>query len=264
MVTSKKSQHNKVVALNTNLHSTEQLPLLPLRVAASVASPFPKADLKTIVRTLDHHFYALKSLSDHPQLPATEFLCYRLAAACGLPVPFSAIIEVEPGGELAFGSRFEGDVIDQKSVGTGNQLQMFKDCAGPVSAILALDVFVGNEDRHRGNFLFRKNFEEMWVPVAIDYSRALFVRGFPDDTFPMSSTCHTNNTIKVLKSAEIWDGPFAVFALDSLRNVQRSNILHWIDEMPPRWLSPPLKHRFVDWWQSDKFHQRLEKVYDSI
>ena len=165
---------------------------------------------------------------------------------------------------MAFGSRFEGDVIDQKSVGTGNQLQMFKDCAGPVSAILALDVFVGNEDRHRGNFLFRKNFEEMWVPVAIDYSRALFVRGFPDDTFPMSSTCHTNNTIKVLKSAEIWDGPFAVFALDSLRNVQRSNILNWMNEMPPRWLSPPLKHRFVDWWQSDKFHQRLEKVYDSI
>ena len=165
---------------------------------------------------------------------------------------------------MAFGSRFEGGVIDQKSVGTGNQLQMFKDCAGPVSAILALDVFVGNEDRHRGNFLFRKNFEEMWVPVAIDYSRALFVRGFPDDTFPMSSTCHTNNTIKVLKSAEIWDGPFAVFALDSLRNVQRSNILHWMNEMPPRWLSPPLKHRFVDCWQSDEFRQRLEKVYDSI
>ncbi|WP_372825196.1 hypothetical protein [Polaromonas sp.] len=264
MATPNKSQQSKVVAINPSAQATEQLPLLPLRVAASVASPFPTADLKTIVRTLDHHFYALKSVTEHPLLPATEFLCYRLASACGLPVPYSAIIEVEPNGELAFGSRFEGGVVGQKAVGTGDQLQMFKDCADPISAILALDVFVGNEDRHRGNFLFRKNYQDSWVPVAIDYSRALFVRGFPDDSFPISPNCNTRNTINVLKRTEIWNGPFAVFALDSLRNVQRANISHWLNEMPAAWLPPPVKSRLVDWWQSTEFHQRIEKVYESI
>ena len=162
-----------------------QLPLLPLRVDATIPSPLKSADLKELVQTIDGHIYAYKSLKDDEHLPASEFLCYRMAAACRLPVPFSALIEKTSGGEIGFGSRFEGGIEDPARLSAHDQLNMFRDSKGPVSAILALDHFVGNDDRHKGNFIFRRNFNEKWVPLAIDYSRALYVRGFPNDEFPL-------------------------------------------------------------------------------
>ena len=244
--------------------SARQLPLLPLRVDATIQSPLKSADLKELVQTIDGHIYAYKSVHEHQFLPASEFLCYRMAAACGLPVPFSALIEKTPGGEIGFGSRFEGGIEDPARLSTHEQLSMFRDSKGPISAILALDYFVGNDDRHKGNFIFRRNFKDKWVPLAIDYSRALYVRNFPHDQVPLPATCNTRRTLDILKASDMWDGPFAVFALESLGNVQKEHVAHWLEEMPTAWLDQTKRRELVNWWQSEQFSSRLSAMYGAI
>ncbi|MES2189138.1 MAG: hypothetical protein V4454_03385 [Pseudomonadota bacterium] len=253
-----------VVSIRGRDAADQQLPLLPLRVDATIPSPFGSADLKSFVQTLDGHIYALKSLQDGPYLPASEFLCYKLASACGLPVPYSALIEETVKGPIGFGSRFEGGVMDPATLNTADQLDMFRESKGPVSAILALDCFVGNDDRHRRNFIFRKNFQLRWVPLAIDYSRAFLVRGFPEDIFPLPPSSNTQRTIDILKKSDMWDGPYAVFALESLASVTSAHLKHWFDEMPEEWLSINGRKKLIAWWESQQFSARLQKVLQVI
>jgi hypothetical protein len=240
-----------------------QMPLLPLPADAEFPATFRTADLKTIVRARDGHFYAVKSASEDALLPASEFLCYRLASACHVAVPFSTVLETKPG-EFAFGSRFEGETTDAIVQGPTRTLEMLKDCSNQVSATLAFDMFVGNEDRHFGNFLFRPNVKSQWAPLAIDYSRAFLVRGFPDDHFPLPVTCKTRTTINQLKRADLWRGPYAVIAVGALQQVTAEHILHWLDEMPSGWLPTPQRVKLIQWWGSTQFQERLNALYDLL
>src|SRR5262249_1687833 len=140
----------------------QQLPLLPLQVDASWPANLGTADLKHLVRTRDGHCYAVKTTDDHPLMPATEYLCYKLAAACGLSVPFSSLIELRPH-VMAFGSRLEAGVHGWTALGPAAQFKAYELMAEPISATLAFDLFVGNVDRHRGNFIFRLNSQDNWV-----------------------------------------------------------------------------------------------------
>jgi hypothetical protein len=249
-----------VVQLRRESQNTAQLPLLPLRVQADVPSRRRSADMKTFVRTIDGHDYATKTTDDHPLLPASEYLCYRIAAACNLPVPYSQVINIG-SGQFAFGSRVEGSVTEWAAMGPGLQLQAFRDAAEAVSAILAFDLFIGNVDRHRGNFLFRKNQSGHWAPLAIDYSRALLVKGFPNDRFPMPVGENTQVTIALMKNAGFWKGPYAVFSLESMRDITQDHIDHWFKEIPVAWLSDEQRGSFLAWWKSPAFLERMTSTF---
>lgn len=237
--------------------------LLPLRIDAEFESQFKSADLKKIVRTNDGHFYASKSVDEHPLLPASEYLCYRLASACQIAVPFSTVL-VDSGGNHYFGSRMESAATDFTREGPSKQLEMFSEAASQISAALAFDLFVGNEDRHRNNFLFQKNYKGVYAPFAIDYSRALLVRGFPKDEFPMPESSNTRSTIKQLKASDLWRGPYAVVSIGSLANVSAEHLRRWCDEMPSEWLPAKLKEEMLQWWASGARNDRLNAIYDLL
>ena len=137
----------------------------------------------------------------------------------------SSLIEVKPG-ELAFGSRFEGGLNEWNVLSPAKKFEATQTSCQPLSGILAFDLFIGNEDRHQGNFVWRKNFKEEWVPFAIDYSRAFLVRGFPSDDFPVSELSNTRITIAAFKKAQAWQAPFALFTLQQLQNIKSENIQH--------------------------------------
>ncbi|WP_143171510.1 HipA domain-containing protein [Rhizobacter sp. OV335] len=240
-----------------------QLSLLPLQIDAEFESRFATADLKKVVRARDGHFYAVKSQTVHPLLPASEYLCYQLASACQIAVPFSAVL-TDSAGRYFFGSRFEGGATELTAQGPTRGLEMFKQAAKEVSAALAFDLFVGNEDRHRNNFLFRKNYQEQWAPLAIDYSRALLVRDFPNDTFPVPESSNTRSTIKLMKASGLWQGPFAIFSLSTLQGVSAEHVLHWCNEMPEQWLPQERRQLLLNWWDSPAFTERLNAIYDLL
>jgi hypothetical protein len=259
-VSGERPEKSKVVAIRPkDYRSSGQISLLPLVVDAEYPAHFGSADLRTIVKSIDGHYYAIKSETDVSGLPASEFLCYRIATACNLAVPFSAVMQLS-NSELVFGSRFEGGIVDVSTISPSEELQMFKAGANAISGALAIDLFVGNEDRHKGNFIFRKNHKGEWVPTAIDFSRALFVRGFPGDPFPVSEQCNTRTTIKLLKNSELWRGPFAVHAVTKLFQVERNHVEHWLDEMPLEWLPIRQRTNLLDWWESNARSERIKQV----
>jgi hypothetical protein len=260
---SSKAKTNVVPLKSGTVPSQQQLPLLPIMVDAEFPSTLKTADLKTLVRARDGHYYAVKSQKEHTALPASEYLCYRLASACQIAVPYAGVLAY-PNGQFVFGSRFEGGTSEYARENSETQLKMFSESAAQVSTILAFDLFVGNDDRHRGNFLFRRTQEGRFAPLAIDFSRALFVKNFPNDPFPMSMSSNTRTTVNSLKKSDLWRGPQATFAIDSIRSVSADHIARWLEEMPAEWLANETKTNLISWWDSENRNKRLNELYEII
>jgi hypothetical protein len=236
----------------------EDLPLFPLEVVSFVPSPWPSADLKELARTADGHDFAAKWEHEGAGLPASEWLGHQLAKACQIATPFTATLH--HGGAHGFGSRIEGAVSSFKDLPPPERAQVVADCGPAMSALLALDVFCGNEDRHLGNWLFRRNLAGQWVPLCIDFSRALFRRGFPADVWPLPN-CNTITTIALMKTSGRWDGPYAVFAVEQLQRVTPAVLEHWMAECPLQWLPQASRTALLSWWSSPAYHARLQATY---
>jgi len=55
-----------------------QLPLFSVEIARFIPNPFPSADLKVLAVGRDNLEYACKRQADARDLPASEWICYRL------------------------------------------------------------------------------------------------------------------------------------------------------------------------------------------
>jgi hypothetical protein len=236
--------------------------LFPLKVRSTRTATFGTADLKTVARTHDGQDYAVKQLSDGPLIPASEFFAYHLCPACQIAVPYWALLEML-SGELAFGSRFEGGHKEWKDFSGPSRQNLLQEAAESVSAILALDVFLGNYDRHFGNFLFRPNLSKQWSAMAIDYSRAVFVNGLPMGPLP-PPTCHTSNTIVALKKLQAWNGPAAVFAATAIQAVTVPAVRQWFEDLPEDWLDANQRQAVLSWWGGTEFSQRITETLNAL
>lgn len=200
--------------------------------------------------------YAVKRQIDDAHLPASEWFCYHLGYRIQIALPSFAILQ--EGSDEHFGSRFEGGIKQFSDIPPPDQTRLLVDCAPDISRIIAMDLFVGNEDRHLNNFLFREQRLGGKISVvAMDFSRSLFVRGWPADLFPMPTTTKTMMVLAILKNMGIWDSAVANLVLASIQSVSPVEVERWLTEMPSRWLEP---HRIADvkaWWASPEFGKRL-------
>lgn len=236
--------------------------LFPLRVHSLAPSRFDGKDLKQVARTSDGHEFAVKWASDGLGIAASEWLGYRLAQACQIAVPYSAVL-VNTAGSLGFGSRIERNTVQWNTLTMGERSAVFDSCGQAMSAVIALDIFCGNVDRHGNNWLFSKNSDQKWVPFCIDFSRSLFARRFPNDPWPIGP-CATTSTQAALKSTGHWDGPYAVFTLEQLQRVTGDTLEHWCQDCPDEWLAASAKASLVTWWRSSEYHSRLQRSFELI
>jgi hypothetical protein len=237
----------------------EQIPLLPLRVEALFENPTDSKDLKHFARTSDGQDYACKRISEHPLLPCSEFLSYRIAEACQIAVPHSAVLALA-GGEHAFGSRIEGGVANIGNLPEGiSRPAAITECSEQISSILALDLFLANTDRHPGNFLFRRNMSGRLTAISIDYGRGVFTSNFPYGPLPLGD-CHTSTTLQLLKQTETFRAPVAVFAISAVLDIRPAHITRWMSEMPRKWLPDDHGDALLAWWSSDKLPARIDAV----
>ena len=228
-----------------------------------MSAPTGSADLKKIVRGRDTHYYALKTMSEHPLLPATEFFCYKLAHACSVPTPMGAIL-ITPEREICFGSRWESSASELSVRAPSAVMERYLACRSVISATLAFDLFVGNDDRHMNNFIFRHTYEDKLTALAIDFSRAFLIRGFPADPFPVGPDSNTRLSINSRKRDNTWDAPSAVITVDALRAVTSDHLQHWMREMPERWLPQNQRDELLTWWGGDGFRKRLNRLLELL
>jgi len=235
--------------------------LLPVRIIDLQPSHLGTADCHSIGIAEDGIAYAIKRVRDGQHIPASEWICSSLAQACGIAVPPFELVEL-PGNEQAFGSRWEGGILNPQqtlSIWQGNP--PMADLPKRLAAVFAFDLFVHNVDRHRNNFLFRSGPQPTSPPVLLapDYSRALLCHGWPlpDPPPPVGS-----NTIKTRTvSASIFGGDkrSALIVLDQLKSLNDNVIQNICNSLPSSLLQPDLRDGVHQWWTNQRT-QRLDQI----
>lgn len=191
-----------------------------------------------------------KGQSKHPLVPATEWLCSRIAQACMLPVPVIGVVELRTNpGTFYFGSQWLGGAKDYLSVtGRISNPEVF-------AATHAVDLFVHNTDRHRNNFLYLDLAGDI-VARVMDFSHSLLVEGWPLPSLPMAA-CNTTNELPFLLSENPapYVKPSAVLA--AIQAMPNDWMQREFAFMPTAWLDVALKAELDQWWSGSARLNRL-------
>lgn len=231
--------------------------LFPLKVRHHQPARGAGKDLRVEAVAEDGMEWALKRQAEHPMLPASEYLCYRLAQTCALATPLDAIL-VDTDAALVFGSRIEAGLIELSKLPQAEVVQRIAACAGRMSACYALDLLLGNEDRHFGNFLFRQRVDGVLACIVIDWSRAWWVRGWPPQRI-CGRACATTNHMEILRAFGLWSAPDALLTLGTVSAIAPSSLTRWLEDMPTSWLPSAERATLVAWWGSTAFHERISE-----
>lgn len=244
-----------------------QKTLIPVDAITTFKSNLGTADLKTIVEGRDGKHYAVKTTGDGGgKVPASELFCYELAYRVVIPTPSYSLINM-PTGELAFGSAWEGGVVngDKRidyptfihNVLSGNvkvtNLQSF------FSRLYAFDLFVNNVDRHWGNYLWRTSFGDSLIALAFDFSRACFEVGHVgfEATHPSTKTQIIFSMLNVSKN---YIRAEAVACLESIRAISSEEVSMIFENFPSTWMSKQDRRSYIDWWSSQSRHDRIDSL----
>lgn len=236
-----------------------------MRVKTLIPNTTGSVDLRYFAVGDDGHEYAVKeALPGNLELPAAEYLGYCFSANCQVAVPATALLEM-PDGSFALGSRFEGGVNPLHVLAPVERMIALQQCAPMLSALLTLDAFLANDDRHLGNFLLRKGaLQGNYSMVAIDFSRALWISGFPT-TAPAVTVAagNTADTIRFIKQLNLWDNARSASAAASIDAVQAAAFKSWVSGMPGGWVTPSV-NASVTWWSTPDKGQRVQDTMGAV
>lgn len=240
--------------------------LFPIEIVETYPSDQQSADLQSIGKGRDGRHYAIKTTSDNNGfVPASEFFCYQLARLVSIPTPPFENLKLACGS-IAFGSVWEGGVT---SVSTTMDVLNILSGKTPVqdlpiflSKVYAFDLFVNNEDRHFGNYIFRDSFKSKIV-LAFDFSRAW------KETNPFGFECldkRSNTTIcnQYIRANKCYDKDVAKALLEEISKIPTESVESILDLMHDTWMSKEDKDIIVNWWDSTEFHLRIEKLMGVI
>lgn len=113
-----------------------------------------------------------------------EFVGARVADACGIPACQPTVVTIEDlnGARNVFGSRIESGRIEFNQTDVASWRTIMGACANPqvFSAMLAVDLVLGNDDRHWNNWIVQEVKDLTGTPRTrlrtLDFSRSWPVR----------------------------------------------------------------------------------------
>lgn len=113
-----------------------------------------------------------------------EFVGARVSDACGIPACQPTVVTIEDlnGPRQIFGSRIESGRVEFNQTDVAAWKKIMGTCANPkvFSAMLAVDLVLGNDDRHWNNWIVQEVKDHNGTPRArlraLDFSRSWPVR----------------------------------------------------------------------------------------
>jgi hypothetical protein len=234
--------------------------LIPIKIRSLDPANLGSADAEFVGTGDDGQDYVIKTIEKTPDVPAAEWFCHRLADLCGIAVPHYCVLTM-PRAAPAFGSRFDGSAVTDNNL----KLQIHfgvlpASLLGErLSAIHAFDLFVGNNDRHGGNYLFVRGMKNYSVQ-AFDFSRAWTQNGWPIPDLPLDSSCNTMEWFNHLLTHHRFNHAAAQEVLTRIRAVSRSDVKAIYDKMPLKWCAKEKRKAIVEWWSTKARLDRLEQV----
>lgn len=231
-----------------------QSSLMPVtidRIAPSASLGLDGADLKWVAHGDDGNEYAMKTLDDHPLLPLTEWVCYRLWRACGLAVPECAILVSPEGLAPAFGSRLDLTARQlPKKFDILTVAATFERHGAALGALYPLDAFLPNPDRHGRNMMLRPQLTGESL-VSIDFSRAWLITGQPcGDLAALAPDCQTTQWWRYFRDSLYVKADFT--ALDKVAALPDTWMSDTIAQTPPQWQAGIDLDAVNSFWQKER------------
>jgi hypothetical protein len=203
--------------------------------------------------------YNIKTVSKTPNVPAAEWFCHHLAEAVEIAAVEPRIVRVQ--NELAYGSRWETGMLPQTR---NNEVLLGHlpgcELGGRFSALYAFDLFVHNNDRHAGNFVFVE-IDNLYRLRAVDFSRAWSYHSWP---LPGLATLIGSATVmcgRLVRHRFPFDMSEAGLVLDKIENVG----VDFVDNVlrrrtPPNWITGAMRDAMIQWWGSGGMTARVADV----
>ena len=230
--------------------------LFPVNIRSCDPANLGSADADLIGMGDDGQDYIIKTVEKTPDVPASEWFCHRLAGLCNIAVPQFSILNVK-GMKPAFGSRYDSALEKDKllvwDILSGRRKANI--LAERLSAIYAFDLFVHNDDRHIGNYMFIPAMSGFTVK-AYDFSRAWLHHGWPLPNLPLQP-CNTVRLFRELMKYHKIDLAAAGVVLDRLGELKTNIIQDIHNEMPAVWLSKSKRNEIVKWWAGNEKDKRI-------
>ena len=241
--------------------------LFPIRVIEINRSrrPVNSADGAFYVLGDDMLDYVAKaSLPDNPHLPAAEFLSYRIAQACNLPVPHCVWLEM-PDGSFVFGSRIESAAaaLSELKDRVDAVQKIILSLRDVLERLLMLDLWLCNPDRHIGNLLIRTSqVTHRMQAIAIDYSRAMWRSGFPSAPCSdfMTDAHNTGLLMKAFKQLGLFtDNTQTAILSTALAAITDADMAEWVRDIPESLRTAEVQ-ALPQWWNTEARQQRIGEL----
>lgn len=210
----------------------------------------------------DGYEYVLKSQAVRLDLPMSEWLSYAIADKCQLPTAMPKVCKL-PDSTFAFGSRWvSGTYTSTGILNTPDQLLARVTSPGRLYGLIALDLFLGNADRHSDNLLFvsanaATNFQ------IIDFSRATLFHAVLPSIASIRTSIWTGGFINDVKHHHKQSLTEVDRVIDAIQRISADNLRLEMSRVPAMWRTKR-SGDFVDWWASDGKRARLDDLAQGL
>ncbi|WP_148250545.1 HipA family kinase [Raoultella terrigena] len=257
---------------------TEPQPLFGLEIEEWTPPNGTTGHLRSFAIANDGMEYAVKSIQDaqasnlsvqSPEMvPATEWLCSKLAEACGLPSPPCRVLLEPESNQHVFGSRidlaaYRGalEIPQWRKLLENSDFHMRKQ----LWSIYAFDQFIYNVDRHINNYLYVTNRQNAVAIQAFDFSMSGMVMGWPNRTGTLllpddSKTALVWSIIKTVIGSDPAYQQSAEIILVKLSAMDISVIQGILGGMPELWLPTLRREALLSWWDSQEKQNRIDII----
>jgi hypothetical protein len=238
--------------------------LFPVKIRACDPANLGSADAALTGMGDDGHDYVIKTVEKTPGAPAAEWFCQSLCELCGIAVPKFSVVKID-GYKSAFGSRYDDAARTNQMLASQILSGTIKAniLAERLSAIYAFDLFVNNDDRHIGNYLFTKGIKDNYSVLAYDFSRAWTHHRWPLPQLPMT-TCNTITVLRLWEQQNPFDAVAASTLLDKIETIGVPLIQDIYRKMPPQWLLKTEVNAIVKWWAQGGRAARINQIREGI
>lgn len=217
----------------------------------------------------DGEKYIVKGYNNAPTISANEWVCTALADLLHLPTPVCKVLQM-PNGELVFGSRFIANELPPLvatrlllSGAAANDL-IAPELVTNLAKLYALDLLIGNPDRHGFNFFFtldsqNDNAQRVARLHAIDFDAADLLSR-TRATLPMATATQTVSTARRIRQVHTFKPSAShemLTHLDSRRQFIFEEALHGL---PEEWLPGAERDRFLRHVVSDSFSDTIREL----
>jgi hypothetical protein len=241
--------------------------LFPVDILTEYPNNQGSADLQLIVSARDGKDYAVKKPTDGKgTVPASELMCYELAYRVTVPTPNYAFIKLSDG-TLGFGSLWEGGVTKVSHITEVIEIlegrKKVNNLKAFLSRLYAFDIFVNNEDRHWGNYLWRQSYNNGIIALAFDFSRACFETGH-EGYEALHPASNTQNSFMLINITMNYDRTEAIACLDALAAITTEDVEEILENMPVEWMAKSERKSYTDWWNSKARIDRINTIKGRI